>query len=665
MALPEEPDRWMAAAGLCAATTLAALGAGARRLAWARWPLFWLLAFALGFVWAMVRADMQATPRLALEGAGDLVGVAGWVEAEERRPRLVLEAARFESRGETIRLDRARVRLAGGPIPAVGDRVRVRAVMRPPPPPVAPGGYDFQRKAYFEGIGAVGFAIGDLAIEGQDLEAAGRFAALRAGFRAAVYRALPDRPDLAGVIAALTVGDRSGVDEADATALRESGLAHLLAISGLHLGMVAGAVYLALRLAFALPHGLALRAPAHKLAAVGAILAAVVYLGLSGAAPPAQRAFVMVVAAMVAILTDRLRSGMWFIAWAAVAVTLAAPHVVVGPSFQLSFAAAAAIVAAYEVASDRRRLNPDPPFGWFGGLRPVAAYVAGIAGASILATAATTLLALAHFQQAPTYGLVANLAAMPAMAFLVMPMAILAGCLAPFGLADLPLMAMAWGVDFVLWAAHLVAGWPGDVVRAPASPGWVVAAFMGGGAILCALRGRIRLIGLLGPAVAFAGLVAAAPPDVLVADDGRLAGVVREGTLYVTSERRGKFEAEVWTRLVGASAVLPLQSADPAWARCDERGCAVTLGGKEVALSFAEAGLAEDCTRAAVVVPLHSGRVTAAMGCAPETLVVDGRARARNGAHALRIADGRIRVETVRQMQGDRLWSGWRADDDP
>ncbi|MEQ9126620.1 MAG: ComEC/Rec2 family competence protein, partial [Alphaproteobacteria bacterium] len=279
--------------------------------------------------------------------------------------------------------------------------------------------------------------------------------------------------------------------------------------------------------------------------------------------------------------------------------------------------------------------------------------------------AATTPLALAHFQQAPTYGLVANLAAMPAMAFLVMPMAILAGCLAPFGLADLPLTGMAWGVDFVLWAAHLVAGWPGDVVRAPASPGWTVAAFMGGGAVLCALRGRIRLIGLVGPAIAVAGLVGARAPDVLVADDGRLAGVVREGTLYVTSERRGTFEAEVWTRLTGASTVRPLQSADPAWARCDERGCAVALDRVEIALSFAAEGFAEDCKRAAVVVAMHAGRATEAMGCAPGVLVIDGLSRARNGAQALRVADGRVRIETVRETQGDRLWSGWRAADDP
>ncbi len=660
MTLAEEPDRWMAVAGLLAATVGAAI---AWRYDPARWPSLWLLAGALGFVWAMVSAGMLETPRLEREGAGMLAGTAVWIEAGEGRPRLELRDVAFERFGREIRLDRVRVRLAGGVRPHVGDRVRVRAVMRPPPPAVAPGGFDFQRDAYFKGVGAVGFAIAPLEI-GSATGAGARiwFGQARQGFRDAVYRALPDRPDIAGVIAALTVGDRSGVTESDNAALRASGLAHLLAISGLHLGMVAGAVYLVLRLALALPHGFALRYPAHKFAAVGAILAAIVYLGLSGGAPPAQRAFVTVVAAMTAILADRLRSGLWFVAWAAVVVTAASPDVVVGPSFQLSFAAATAIVAAYEVLAARRRREDEPVFARLGSARPVASYVAGILGASLLATLATAPLALAHFQQAPAFGVVANLAAMPAMAFVIMPMAILAGCLSLIGLAAPALQVMALGIEFVLAAAHTVAGWQGGVVRASASPDWVVFAFLAGGVLVCALRGWPRVLALAGPAVAIYGLATAMPPDVLVAGGADLAAFVRDDALYVTSMRRGRFEQEVWVRQVAAAAVRPVKAAAPEWARCDDRGCAATIKGRRVAVSYAPSGLAADCRAADLVVALHAASVTEAMGCAEDATIIDGRALLRNGAHAIWLEPGGIRIETVRGAQGRRLWSGWRPE---
>lgn len=649
MASPFEPGRWPTLAAFFALSTATAL---LWRVGRARLPALWALAAGLGFVWAMAHADLVSAPRIDREGAGELRGEAVWIEAGEGRPRLELADAVFSRFGRETRLAKARVRLTGGAGIRVGDVVRVRAIMRPPPPPVAPGAFDFRRNAYFKQIGAVGFAIGQVEIVRRGGGVGTWFGRARAGFRDAIYRALPERPDLAGVIAALTVGDRSGVSATDNDALRASGLAHLLAISGLHLGMAAGGVYLALRVLLAAPHGLALRLPAHKLAAVGAILAAAVYLGLSGAAPPAQRAFVMVLAAMLAILTDRLRSGLWFVAWAAVVVTAAAPDVVVGPSFQLSFAAATGIVAAYEVLSARRRDREEPAFVGFGPLRPVAAYVAGVAGASLIATAATAPLALAHFQQAPVLGVLANLAAMPAMAFVVMPSAVLAGCLAPFGLADAPLAAMALGVDAILGVAHTVAGWPGGVVRAAATGGWVVFAFLAGGALFIVLRGWPRHLALLGPAVAVAGLVTASSPDVLVSEDGRLAAVARDGRLYVTSTARGRFQREVWRRHVGVADEAPLDDPALDWARCDDRGCVLETRAGRVAISTAASGFRDDCARSDLVVALHRHTGPCAAG-----RLIDGWDVAREGAHAIELSPDGAKVTTVRQIHGGRLWS--------
>ena len=655
--LPFEPDRWAAVALTLAAALLLAL---LWRLDWGRWPAFWLLSGALGFCWSMASADWAAAPRLERQQAGGLSGRVAWIEMDDAKPRATLDQATFQRRGKTLTLKRARVRLAGGLRPAIGDRISVKAIMQPPPAPVVPGGYDFQRQAYFDGVGAVGYAIGPVTILAEGAEDGAWFAKARAGIRAAIYRALPDRPGIAGIVTALTVGDRSGVGDADNAALRASGLAHLLAISGLHLGMAAGLVYLALRLLFALPHGLALRTPAHKWAAACAILAAAVYLGLSGAAPPAQRAFVMIVAAMLAVLTDRLRSGLWFVAWGAVVVTLVAPNVVAGPSFQLSFAAATGIVAAYEAMALRRRERDEPAFARFGRLRAPIAYLAGILGASLIATLATAPLALAHFQQAPAYGALANLAAMPAMAFIIMPMAILAGVLAPIGLAEWPIQAMALGVESVVWTAHQLAALPGGVIRAPAAGHWPPALFLLGGAWFCAVRGWPRALGLVAMLAACSIFAFAKAPDVLASGEGRLAAIAADGTLYVTTDRSRAFERKVWAQQTASHAERPLADAPPAVVACDDRGCAARIGGRTVALSTAPAGLPADCREADIVIALHRLRATAAMGCDTGQIVIDQGDFWRAGAHALWIEDGGVRIETVRARQGARLWSGWR-----
>lgn len=659
MSLPSEPHWSIAAVAVSAGVVVAVL---ARSLHWARWPAIWALAMALGFAWALVRADWAEAPRLEREGAGTLEGVVAWIDGDEDRPRLVLRDATFRGRRAIVSLKRARVRHLSGDLPDIGDRARLRAVMRPPPPPVAPGAYDFQRAAYFQGLGAVGFSIGPTEVRAGRGSARDMFGRARSRLRAQIGAALADRPGTAGVIAALTIGDRSGVPPDDRDALRASGLAHLLAISGLHLGLAAAGVYFFLRLLMAAPHGLALRTPAHKWAALGAILAAAIYLGLSGAAPPAQRAFVTVAAGMIAVMTDRLRSGLWFVAWAALAVAAFAPHVVVGPSFQLSFAAATAIVAAYEAYASRPREPEERPLAWLGRLRPAAIYFVGVAAASAVATAATTPLALAHFQQAPIYGVAANLAAMPIMAFVVMPSAVAAACAAPFGLADAPLLAMALGVEAILGVAHFFADVEGGVVRVAATADWVVAAFLIGGVWLCVARGPTRLFGALGPIAAFVGFLMATPPDVLVSDGGRLAAVVRDDALAVTSMRGGDFERESWRRLAGRPVAVEMGGGSDQAAACDDRGCVADIEGRRIALSFDPAGLEADCGLADVVIALHPAPPSSVRGCG-DALVIDRRALARGGAHALRVRWDGVSQTTVRDRHGGRRWSGWMSED--
>src|SRR5690606_21526637 len=259
---------------------------------------------------------------------------------------------------------------------------------------------------------------------------------------------------------ALITGMRGAVPEEIDAAMRNSGLAHLLSISGLHLSLVAGLVFFVVRAGLALVPPLALRWQTRKLAAAVALLVAGFYLLLSGAAVPTQRSFIMLAFGLGAILADRLQVSMRPVALAALAVMVLSPESVLGPSFQLSFGAVIALVAAYEAAGQwraRRRQAGLPPFPL------VVSYPAGLAFTSLVATVATTPIGIHHFHQAALYAIPANMIAVPVTGAWVMPWGMVGVLAMPFGAEQLPFRAMALGIDLVVWAAFETASWPGAV----------------------------------------------------------------------------------------------------------------------------------------------------------------------------------------------------------
>src|SRR5690606_36586538 len=261
---------------------------------------------------------------------------------------------------------------------------------------------------------------------------------------------------------ALVTGMRGAVPDDINAAMRNSGLAHLLSISGLHLSLVAGLVFFVVRAGLALVPALALRWQTRKLAAADALVISGLYLLLSGAEVPTQRSFIMLAFGLGAILVDRLYVSMLPVALAALAVIMLTPEAVLGPSFQLSFGAVSALVAAYEAAGEwraRRRKAGIVPM-------PLAvAYPAGLAFTSLVATLATTPLGVHHFHQAALYAIPANMIAVPITGAWVMPWG-MAGLLAmPFGAEELPFRAMAVGIDLVAWTAEETASWPGAVAQ--------------------------------------------------------------------------------------------------------------------------------------------------------------------------------------------------------
>lgn len=641
-----EPPLWPAAAILALAAAAAVL-ARARPLAFALAVA--VVAVALGFVAAKIATLAAAAPVLERR--------IGPVEVEARIVEVDLfpEGARILAAPRGIGLERVRIRLRqGGAVPEPGDWVRVRAVLMPPPPPVMPGAYDFQRQAWFARLGAVGFAVGPaekIEPPAGEAPAAWRLfvARLRHVMTERILAILPG--GTGGVAAALITGERGPIPADLNAAYRDSGLAHLLSISGIHMSLVAGIAFVAIRAILALVPPLVLRWNIKKAAAALALVLIVAYTVLSGASVPALRSCLMTALALLAVMIDRLHLSMRVVAWAAVAVMLATPPDILGPSFQMSFAAVVALVAFYEtfglrLSAWRAERGTIGRFGF---------YFVGLALTTVIATLATTPFSIYHFNRFALHGLAANAIAVPLTGFWVMPWAMVACLLMPFGVEEWGLVPMGWGVALVNDVAVEVASWPAATIAIGALPPEGLVLMTLGGIWLAIWRRPWRIWGLVPIVVGGATLFLEQPPDVIVSHDAKVMAVLaRDGTYMLSGGRSGSLLEETWTRRGGteAGAKWPKagRSTDDSLA-CDALGCIYTARGRQVALLRDAAALVEDCRADLVISPVPARRA-----CGRETKVIDRIDLWRDGAHAVWLAPDRMDIRSVNSWRGDRPW---------
>lgn len=644
--LPFEPAPWAGPAALLISALL--LAAGRRRAL----PVFFaglLLAGAAGFAAAQVRTLMVAAPVLE---RGITTALGGVVESVGMTPRGRRAIVRVESLGrlpEEKLPGRARVLLLKrDPAPAPGSRIRVFGRFQPPPPPVSPHAYDFQRALFFDGIGAVGFALASYSAEpGDPLPTSkGRLEELRQSLSERIRSRLSG--DTGALAAALLVGDRDWISEPAEAAMRDAGIAHLLAISGLHMGLVAGCVFGFVRLLLSLSVRTALLWPTREIAAVAALAFATFYLLLSGAAVPTLRAFVMTAIVLAGVVLGRKAISMRLIAFAALAILLFRPDFLLSASFQLSFAAVTALVAVYETGYWHGTARSD------GLVRKACGHVLLLALTSLVASLATLPVALHHFQKAALYGVATNLFAVPAAGMWIMPWGVAALVLMPLGWEAVALVPMGWGLDLVLALAVTIQSWPFATHAVSAGPGWVAGAAALSGLWLCLWRSRWRYLGGAPLIVASTLLLLSPwrPPALLVSDRGRVVGV-HAGSELATNSGRSGFETMVWRRRAG----LPEEGTGRRF-DCDPLGCVFEAAGiGTIAWSSSAQSLGDDCLRADILVT----RIRVPEGCAVPRLILGPRDLRPGGSIAVWLDGPKPRVVYSRYVRGDRPWTGRRS----
>ncbi len=644
-ALPQEPALWHYAA------LLGALGTG---LALHRWGpemaqpfLVMCLCLLLGLLAAGARAHWVQAPILGFRYYGAVEGrIVSIDRSQSDQIRLTLDRVMLERTAPERLPERVRISLHGAQgyfVPEPGQTIMTTAHLSAPEGPVEPGAFDFRRMAFFDRLGGVGYTRVPVLVLAPPEVGAQWINRFRARLRQGVEARIAGDPG--AFAAALVTGDRAGISRAAQDDLRAANLAHLLAISGLHMALLTGFIFATLRYGLALLPIIALRVNTKKLAAGCALGAGAFYLALSGGNVATERAFVMVAVMLGAVLFDRRALSLRSVALAACVLLLAQPETLLEPGFQMSFAATVALIAGYSALRGRLQAHRFPAWATAAGTVIFTSFLAGIATAPVAA---------AHFNRIAEYGLLANVISVPVMGFAVMPAAVLAAVLAPLGLEGPALWVMGQGTAWILAVAETVAGWDG-AVRAVPSPSPLVLPIMALGALWVILwRGPVRFAGLAPMALAFGLWAQQERPPVLISADGALLGVSLGKGRVLSAARGAGFTARQWLENDGD---LADQVAAAARQGFDGKGGLrhVAFEGWQIAHLKGKAGLAQldsACAHADLVI--LGGR---AAGAAPEgCLIIDTVKLRQTGPLALwPDAAGGLRVEPTKTQS--RMWT--------
>lgn len=653
-ALRFEPPLYVGGVGAGASLVLIALLRAEKAV------LFFCLGSFLvftGFGAAQISALRHYTPMLEKPlGPVRIEGIVHSLEPKEagKGSRIVLADLQIEklSPARTPRKIRLLVR-ADQDIKA-GDRVEILGKLNPPSGPVAPGAFDFQRYAYFKGIGAVGFAYSaPKVLERNTPFLSFAFEKLRGRISEKVE--MHTSPPYASVMITLLTGQRGAVNEEDKQAMRDSGLAHLLAISGLHVGMAAGAVFFFVRLLLAFFPFIVLHCPIKKIAAAAALLAAVFYTFMVGAGIPAQRALMMTGLVLLAVLFDRSPFSLRLVSLAAFVILLFSPQSLMGVSFQMSFAAVASLIFFYQWIR--------PLWSRFyrraGFIRRIGLYLCGVLMTTVIAGFATGLFALYHFQNFALYGVLSNMIAVPLMGVAVMPFAVLSYPFMLIGLEGLSLNVMEWGVSWILATAHWTANLGGAVWKVPVWSPVSFGLFVFGGLFFMLWKGQGKRLAFIPVLAGLFLLPLYHQPDILVSAKGELMGLRGEnGKLYLSSRRSDRYTGENWMRRNGqrdeVPEVWPKEGAREGLPLvCGEQGCRGIIQNRHVSFPKTLLAQEEDCPWADILItpfPVRDKDCTA-------EIVIDRFDVKRNGAYALWLSGKGVKVRSVRDERGQRLWT--------
>lgn len=616
--------------------------------------------FVLGFSAAHLRTTVVDAPILTKKiNFTILTGRVAAIDYLEEGggSRIVLDNIAIEEMAHDQTPNMVRLRLRRDDGIKIGQVLRVQASLAPPSLPLYPGGFDFRRYLYFQGIGAVGFIYNAPEIIE---ETSGRLfdvQALRQTISEKIFAVLPARE--AAIAAALIVGQKNAISDADRDAVRDAGLAHMLAISGLHVGLLSGCVFFFIRALLACAPVIALRYPIKKIAAVIAFFMAVFYMLIAGGTVPTQRAVMMCGVVFMAVVLDRSPISLRLVAFSALFVLAFCPESLVSASFQMSFAAVTCLIFFYNIT---RKFWIDQ-YAQGGMFRKVALYFVGVCLTTVIASVATAPFALYHFGQVSFLGSVANLIAVPLLAFIVMPFAFLAVLLMPLGLDWIPFFIVEQGIIGILDISYWAASLPMAIMRVQAVDHIWFLVFILSCLWMILWRGIVRFLTLPFVFIAVFGQSTYILPDILISEKHKLFAFKMNDQLYVSSMRSERFVRENWLQFYGFEEddahLLSYKSGvnkDDHHIKCDYDACRYMLNGYKISFLKKPYAANAECMWADVLISIEPLKKAT---CESNT-VIDKFDTSNRGAHSIAlIVNKEPIIKYVLNSDGSRPWNGY------
>ncbi len=613
-----------------------------------------VLLIFIGFLLAVFRTHSVAEPVLGWRYYGPIEGrIVAMDRSHSNKPRVTLIDVSLGKISEPRTPTYVRVSLhsdIGLENLKPGAHIRTIGSVSPPSGPVEPGAFDFQMYAWFKRLGAVGYSrkpVELLAPPKLDSYALWLFDT-RMGIADHIRSRIEGQTG--AFAAAILTGDRSAIDPIMLEDLRSSNLAHLLAISGLHMGLLVGFCFGLIRYGLALIPYIGLHWPIKKIGAVVAICAGLAYLQISGAAVATERAFIMVSVMLVGVILDKPAITLRAVALAATILLILHPESLLHPGFQMSFAATTALVASFEFLKHQTAWQK-LQFGSNRFVQPIVALFMS----SFIAGAATAPFAAYHFNQIAQYGLLANLTSVPMMGIVVMPAAVIAGAFSFVGLDAVPFWIMGAGIDWILNVANWVSNLGGAVISVPQAQNWVLPLIALGGVHFIVWKGWMRWGGVIMCFIAFLSWWQVQRPDVLISDTGRLLGVLENGKRALNRDRGSGFAARVWLENDGDQS-----NQEDASKRSNIFADKMVFKVMDAPIGYIWSKKAkptdiESICRQVEILISPNWKDSISTKC----LHITKPYLRYHGAVAVFQSAGSVQIKTARQETGERLWNTW------
>lgn len=433
----------------------------------------------------------------------------------------------------------------------VGDEIRAKVMLNHPFPPVRVGDYDLQFYAWFRNIGAYGYALAS--VERIKIGHKIVLQALREKIANHIDQILPNTSGAIAQILLTGIGTKLSVEERHNFAI--AGLAHLLAIAGLHLAtvmLISGSLirWLLLRSEY-----IALYWPVKKIALLCGWGTGCIYLLLTGFHLPAVRSLIMASLIVIALFCNRSAFSMHNLMLAALLLLISSPSLVLNVSFQMSMAAVMILIAGYRYGY----LMFSKQYQQYYDYRRLFFYIGEVTWISLLAGLAVCPIVMAHFHELDLYFVFANLIAVPLTVFWVLPMGLLSLLTMGFGMDHIFLVFMGYGIDFIVNIARVIAHFPHAVIYIQYMPQWGLALYFFGLCILCLWVTTLRFIGLPIMMIGVISCLWVSIPDGVTSADGQMIGIRQAKTLWLVCQRNcNKITVESWQKYLGTSIIKKL-----------------------------------------------------------------------------------------------------------